>query len=108
LVEDEIMIARALVRVIEQLGVSVVGPAVTIARAAELAGTADFHWALLDINLQGVKAYRVADILMRRGTPFAFLTGYSKSDIPENYGHIPLLEKPVGLRALQALWDWDA
>ena len=108
LVEDDFMIARALARAIGQLGVDVVGPAATIAHATELAGTADFDCALLDINLQGAKGYTVADILMRRGTPFAFLTGYSKVDIPKDYRHVPLLEKPVTLHALKALWDWGA
>jgi CheY-like chemotaxis protein len=106
LVEDDFMIARALGRVVRLLGAEVVGPAATIAHATELAGTAEFDCALLDIDLRGVKAYTVADILTRRGMPFAFLTGYSQIDIPKDYKHVPLLEKPVSLHALRALWNW--
>jgi CheY-like chemotaxis protein len=108
LIEDEYMVARAIVRAVGQLGVDIVGPAASVASAVELAQTADFDCALLDINLQGLEAYPVADILVRRGKPFAFLTGYDKSDILKDYRHIPMLQKPLRFEALKAMWGWGA
>jgi CheY-like chemotaxis protein len=106
LIEDDYMVARAIVRILGQLGTTVVGPAGSVALATELAETADFDYALLDINLQGVQAYSVADILMRRRIPFAFLTGYDGLDIQEDYRNVPVLQKPFNLDDLKALWCW--
>ena len=108
LIEDDYMVARAIVRMLGQLGIVVVGPVGSVTQATELAETADFDFALLDLNLQGVQAYTVADILLRRKTPFAFLTGYDKADIREKYRNVPLLEKPFNVDDLRALWRWGA
>jgi CheY-like chemotaxis protein len=95
LIEDDYLIARELAQAFEKLGAHVIGPAGSLGGAITLAETADFDCCLLDINLKGVEAYPVADLLMKRGLPFAFVTGYDKSVIPERYHSIPLIHKPV-------------
>jgi hypothetical protein len=40
-------------------------------------------------------AYPVADIILRRGSPMAFVSGYDRSHIPERYKNVPLIQKPV-------------
>lgn len=95
LVEDDFMIASQFARELANLGAEVVGPAGSLSRAIELAETADFDCALVDINLRGFDAYPVADVLLRRGSPVAFVSGYDRSHIPERYKNVPLIQKPV-------------
>ena len=94
-VEDDFMIANQFARELALLGAEVVGPVGSLARAIELAETADFDCALVDINLRGVEAYPVADVLLRRGSPIAFVTGYDRTHIPERFNNVPLIQKPV-------------
>lgn len=45
-------------------------------KALALLGEHNFDLAILDVNLGGEKSYPIADILIERGIPFAFSTGY--------------------------------
>jgi CheY-like chemotaxis protein len=63
-------------------------------RAEELARSADFDLAILDVNLDGRKSFPVADILSSRGIPFLFATGYGASGIEPAYAGSPVLSKP--------------
>jgi DNA-binding LytR/AlgR family response regulator len=52
--------------------------------------------AFLDVNLAGEYCFPVADLLRRKGVPFAFLTGYSeRTVIPAGLREVPVLTKPV-------------
>ena len=51
--------------------------------------------AILDVNLNDEKVFPVADALTAIGVPFVFTTGYSASDLPAAWRHVPRLEKPV-------------
>ena len=59
-----------------ELGLSVVGPYSTLAKAVAAAGEREVDAALLDVNLSGETVYPVADILASKNVPFAFITGY--------------------------------
>lgn len=98
-VEDDFFIADDFAALLEAAGARVVGPVATLAEALSLMKTAEqIDGALLDINLQGEMAYALADALRARGVPVVFVTGYSRSAVPERYADIPLLEKPVDPR----------
>ena len=56
--------------------------------------------ALLDINLGGERVFPVADVLAAADTPFIFLSGHSRSVLPECYADVPFLQKPCGPEAL--------
>jgi len=43
----------------------------------------------------------VADELARRSTPFAFVSGFSRDELPAGYRDRPLLNEPVGAGRLQ-------
>jgi len=45
----------------------------------------DISGAVLDINLDGVLVYPVADELAARGIPFVFVTGYGTESIDERF-----------------------
>jgi CheY-like chemotaxis protein len=95
LIEDDVVIASQLARAFVDVGAEVVGPVGSLGRAIEVAETAQFDCALVDIKLKGVDAYPVVDILMRRSLPLAFVTGYDRHNIPLGYRNIPLIRKPV-------------
>ena len=88
------MIAMAVEAVVIDAGGVVVEMAATLGQALALAERAEFDAALLDINLNGENSFPVADILGRRGIPFAFLTGYGRKMVPDTFAAAPILTKP--------------
>jgi CheY-like chemotaxis protein len=93
-VEDETMISMLIEDMVSDLGAEVVGPAARFEQAMTLALEADFDLAVLDVNLDGLVVYPIADVLHDRGIPFIFMTGYDSSVIPESYQHDRVLTKP--------------
>ena len=57
--------------------------------------------AILDVNLNGEPILPVADVLVARGTPFVFATGYGERGLPEPYRDRPTLNKPFQLDRLK-------
>jgi CheY-like chemotaxis protein len=103
LVEDEYVIASDLSRILSNLGAEILGPAPTIAAAEKLlAAGAQPDAAILDINVRGVLVYPIAEILVTRGVPFAFVTGYSYDIVPAEFASAPHCEKPVTARNIEA------
>lgn len=95
LVEDEALLAMALAEDLVDAGYKIVGPVGRIEKAMTMAREAHIDLALLDANLHGKSVYPVADILIERGVPFAFLTGYATRDIPERFLNCVCLQKPI-------------
>ena len=96
LVEDDFFVANDFAAELEAAGARVVGPVGSVPEALELiARTERLDAAVLDINLRGVMAYEVVDVLRARGVPVAFATGYDPDVVPERYADIPVCEKPV-------------
>jgi CheY-like chemotaxis protein len=93
-VEDETMISLLIEDMVSDLGGHVVGPAAKFEQAMTLALEADFELAVLDVNLDGLVVYPIAEVLRCRGIPFIFMTGYDSSVVPERYQHNRVLSKP--------------
>ncbi len=93
-VEDEMLVAGMLQRMLGELGYAVIGPASAVNEAMEIIGGGGIDAAILDINLDGEMSYPVADELTSRGIPFVFSTGYGGEDLRDGYEGIPLLKKP--------------
>lgn len=74
-VEDECLVALTIADDLIELGYNVVGPAFTISEALRLADAASIDGAIIDVNLNGVRADNVVDSLARRKIPFLFVTG---------------------------------
>jgi CheY-like chemotaxis protein len=107
-VEDEHMAAKSLIRLLEQRGATIVGPAPTVDQALVLLrATGRLDAAVIDINLRGEIAFGVADEAVARGVRLIFITGYGKSLIPERFRDVPVLHKPYDsdelLRVLRPL-----
>jgi CheY-like chemotaxis protein len=94
IVEDEAMVSMLIEDMVCDLGAEVMGPAARFEQAMTLALEADFDLAVLDVNLDGLAVYPIADVLRDRGIPFIFMTGYDSSVVPESYQPNRVLSKP--------------
>jgi two-component sensor histidine kinase/DNA-binding response OmpR family regulator len=95
MVEDEFLIGMMIKRLLEGFGATVLGPCGRLAEAMALAKSERFDGALVDLNLAGKPAEPLADLLVARGVPFAFVTGYQRDSIDRRYANIPVLQKPI-------------
>ncbi len=98
LVEDEYFIAEDMACELAAGGAEVIGPVASVAAAIGLIEqTGRIDGAIVDVNLQGVMSWSVADALLQHGVPFVFATGYDRSSIPARYAQVVCCEKPVCL-----------
>lgn len=93
-VEDEPLVAMSMEDSLDVLGISMVGPAGTVAKALTLIEEGGFDGALVDVNLHGQRVDAVADALAKAEIPFVFTTGYGADGLPEEHRHRPTLIKP--------------
>jgi DNA-binding NtrC family response regulator len=94
IVEDEAAISILMEDMLVDLGIEIVGPASRLAPALQLAREVELDAAILDINIGGVQSYPVADVLLSRGIPVIFATGYGSSVLPERFKSCQILQKP--------------
>jgi DNA-binding response OmpR family regulator len=95
LVEDEVMIAIYMEDLLADIGHDIAGHATRLTEAVELAERCECDFAILDVNLAGSMSFPVADILKRRGIPFAFATGYGSAAVLPPYDAHKIMHKPV-------------
>jgi CheY-like chemotaxis protein len=99
-VEDESMIRMLLEGMLTELGHTVAAQAGEIDEALTLAKQAKFDIAILDVNINGKPITPVVEILIARGVPFVFASGYGQDGVPEAYRARPTLQKPFQAEAL--------
>ena len=101
------MIRLLLDDMLTDLGYTMAAEAGRLDEALAVAEQGEFDIAILDVNLDGQPITPVVDVLVARGVPFVFVSGYARRGIPEAHSKIPLLQKPFqadGLaRALAAV-----
>jgi CheY-like chemotaxis protein len=105
LVEDEVMIRMMVVDMLAELGYSVAAEAGEINEALQLANSAEYDIAILDVNVNGKVISPVAELIKARNRPFIFATGYGSSGLPEQYRDRPALQKPFQLETLGRMID---
>jgi CheY-like chemotaxis protein len=105
LVEDEVLIRMMVADMLEELGYRIAAEAGEINEALSIAQTADFDFAILDVNVNGKVISPVADVIKARNRPFIFATGYGSSGLPEEYRDRPALQKPFQLETLARMID---
>jgi two-component sensor histidine kinase/DNA-binding response OmpR family regulator len=101
LVEDEPLVAMMLADMLSELGHVVDGPYSRLKDAMGPARNGDIQAGILDVNLGGESIYGVADVLIARGIPFVFVTGYSADSIDRRFAEVPVLQKPIERQKLQ-------
>jgi CheY-like chemotaxis protein len=94
LVEDEPIVAWLLKDMLVDLGLVVVGPAASVNQALAMIDAEPIDMAVLDVNLKGQMSYPIADVLVARGVPFVFSTGYDIDRLLAGYRTFPALQKP--------------
>jgi CheY-like chemotaxis protein len=99
-VEDELMIRMLLQDMLADLGHTLAGEAGRIEDAVALARQGEYDIAILDVNLNGQPISPVVEVLLERGVPFVFATGYGQRGVPEHYRGSPTLQKPFQADAL--------
>lgn len=95
-VEDEFLIADDVAALLREAGADVIGPAESLPQGMRLAAdTQTIHAAVLNIDLNGVTVFPLADELQSRGVKILFMTGYGESSIPDTYAGVPCCRKPT-------------
>ncbi|MGC6329461.1 response regulator [Rhizorhabdus sp. FW153] len=100
-VEDEPLVAMDLMMELEDAGHLALGPATSCEQALEVIANDAPDAVLLDGNLNGEPVDRVADELLERGIPFAFVSGYGREHLPARHAERPMISKPF--RAAEVL-----
>ncbi|WP_342642623.1 response regulator [Rhodoligotrophos ferricapiens] len=93
-VEDEAMVAMLIEDMLLDSGYSDIEVCNRFGQAMTLIQSKPFDFVILDLNLEGELTYPIADILLERGTPFVFATGYGTSMLEGRYADVPSLPKP--------------
>jgi two-component SAPR family response regulator len=95
IVEDEAMIGFALKMELEDAGATPIGPVTTLSGALEMLDVNVIDGAILDIDLNGVDVYPLADHLIDRGVSFVFHTAHGKrQELRDVYPGVPVCIKP--------------
>ena len=102
--EDEALIAMLLEDLLGELGFES-RTCATVSEALDALDRSDFPFAILDVNLGTGLSYPVADMLIARGIPFAFSTGYSGRGIDRAYASAVVLRKPFDKERLSKVID---
>ena len=104
IVEDNYLVAESLCDILTENGCKVIGPVSRLAQGLELAADAAIGGALLDINLAGEHCFPLANVLLDKGVPIAFLTGYGEGTvIPAALHGVPRLSKPFSASSIVSL-----
>jgi len=104
LVEDEPLISAMTEDWLADLGHLVVGPAADVRTGLPLAET-DIDAAIVDLSLGREDAYPIADVLIARGVPFAFATGYGPETLKTAYRGLPTLSKPFEFNSFRRILE---
>lgn len=103
LVEDEFIVSMLTEDMLNELGYEVSMTAASLEEGIRLASDGVFDFAVLDVNLNGVMSYPIADLLVKRSIPFVFASGYAPNGIDVRYPGVLKLQKPFTLVGLQTV-----
>ncbi|SEJ96075.1 Response regulator receiver domain-containing protein [Sphingobium sp. AP50] len=102
LVEDELFVALDLQDIIEEVGLSVDGPYISVASALDAVKNAPPDYAILDVRLADGEVYPVAEALQSAGVPFIFHSGHADAALLiERFPNAVVCGKPCSPIRLQ-------
>jgi DNA-binding response OmpR family regulator len=105
IIENDFLIGEMLHDMVADLGYAVTKVAHQLPSALNEIFKENFDGALVNIGIDDQKhGSDIADILLAKGVPFAFVTGYRHALEPR-HAHIPLLQKPFNSEQLRALLE---
>ena len=94
-IEDETLVLVNLEDMLEELGCTLIGPAMRLDQADAMmdeAAAADV--AILDVNIGGRAVFPLAEKLAGKGVPLVFTTGYGRDGLPPEWQDATVLGKP--------------
>jgi CheY-like chemotaxis protein len=93
-IEEEALLRVVLEDMICDFGHEVIAGGGTLQEAMELASASAFDVAIIDMRIQGILTFPLADILVRRNLPYIFATAIMPADVPSPHWGRPVLTKP--------------
>lgn len=102
ILDDEVLLALDVSDALSTMGHDIVGPVHDKKAALSLLETEHVDFAILDYNLGDGNSNEVAELLLDRDIPIAFLTGYDASHLDKRFEHVPVIGKPFKMSDLQA------
>lgn len=100
-VEDESMVAMWIEDALTDMGCEVVGVASELEKAKAMIASHDLDAAILDVNLNGVRTFSIAELLAAKRVPFVFSTGYGATGLPDSFKSALVLAKPFRRKDLE-------
>jgi CheY-like chemotaxis protein len=101
-VEDEYLVAMSLADALQDAGSIVLGPVPSVAKAIKtIEAEPHIDGAVVDVNLGGMLAYPVADLLIAKKIPFVFTSGYEDNLLRDRYSHVKNCAKPYLFTAME-------
>lgn len=94
-VEDDRFFSDVLVEMLSDIGFDEIWQAATEAEALAILDRASPDVAIVDTNLFGIPAHRVADRLRSQKVPFIVVTGFDPSRLPSALATSRTLRKPI-------------
>ena len=89
IVEDEYLVAMSLAEALQDAGSIVLGPVPSVDKAIKkIESEPHIDGAVVDVNLGGVLAYAVADLLIAKKIPFVFTSGYEDNLLRDRYSQV--------------------
>ena len=93
-VEDEAFLATLLEDVLVSAGYRVLLAARVDSALQIVLSGASIDAALLDIDVNGIEVFPVADRLREKGVPFVFASGYGREGLPSEFADCAVVQKP--------------
>ena len=101
-VEDEYLVAMSLADALQDAGSIVVGPVPSVDKAIKkIESEPHIDGAVVDVNLGGLLAYPVADLLIAKRIPFVFTSGYEDNLLRDRYSQVKNCAKPYLFTAME-------
>ena len=94
LIEDDALTGKAFALMLEEAGLSVVGPLGWLGDATVAIDLTQIDAAVVDVNLHGVKCFSLMDELDHAAIPFVITTGYSSTCCQNNSRIAHFLRSP--------------
>lgn len=101
ILEDNLIIAMEAEEILREIGAETIELAGNLDEARKAIDLGPYDLALLDVNLGESMSFNFARLLIERGIPFGFVSGYSDTqEFPDDLQDAPLLVKPFDERAM--------
>ena len=105
IIENDFLIGEMIHGMVTELGYRVTNVAHSFGSALREISNENFDGAPVDIGIDEAKhGSDIADVLIEKGIPFGFVTGYGRVFEPR-HKQIPLLQKPFSRHQLRELLE---